>query len=104
MLNYQKLCNRQNQITPSVGDIGNIYDNKVPGHKWLLRCIYEVITCKDDAITGAKLFVGKMKKTVERPTNKLDPAEYFNELTIPAEEESIEYRPRSQAAIPTDIY
>ena len=104
MLNYQKLCNRQNQITPSVGDIGNIYDNKVPGHKWLLRCIYDVITCKDDAITGAKLFVGKMKKTVERPTNKLDPAEYFNELTIPAEEESIEYRPRSQAAIPTDIY
>ena len=104
MLHYQKLCNRQNQITLSVGDIGNIYDNKVPGHKCLFQRIYEVITGKDDTITGAKLFVGKIKKTVERPTNKLHPAEYFNELTIPTEDENIEYRPRRQAAIPTDIY
>ena len=104
LLNYQKPCNRQNQITLSAGDIGNIYDNKVPGHKWLFQRIYEVITGKDDTVTGAKLFVGKMKKTVERPTNKLYPAEYFTELTIPAEDENIEYRPRRQGAIPTDIF
>ena len=94
MLNYQKLCNRQNQITPLVGDIGNIYDKKVPGQKWLLRRIYGVISGKYDTITGAKLFVAKMKRTVERPTNKLYPTKYFNELTIPTEDQHIQYRPK----------
>ena len=99
-------------MTPSVGDIVNIYDDKVPGRKWLLGRIYDIITGKDDTIRGAKLFVGKMKTTVERPTNKLYPSEYFNEFTISTEDENIGYRPRRQAAIladikgnfPTDIY
>ena len=33
--------------------------------------IYDVITGKDGTIRGAKLFVGKTKKTVERLINKL---------------------------------
>ena len=83
LLEYQKLYKRQNKIIPSIGNIVNIYDGKVPGHKWLLGRIYDVIAGKDSAIRDAKLFVGKTKKTVERPINKLYPVEYFNEFTIP---------------------
>ena len=72
-------------------------------HKWLLGSIYEVITGKDGAIRGAKLFVGKKKKTVERPINKLYPVDYFNEFTIPVEDENIRQRPRREAAILADI-
>ena len=89
LLEYQKLYKRQNKIIPSIGDIVNIYDNKVPRHKWLLGHIYDVITGKDGAIRAAKLFVGKTKKTVERPINKLYPVEYFNEFNIPIEDENI---------------
>ena len=103
MLEYQKLYKRQNQIIPSIGDIVNIYDDKVPRCKWLLGRIYDVITGKDGAIKGAKLFAGKTKKTVERPINKLYPVEYFNEFTIPAEDENIRQRPRREAAILADI-
>ena len=83
MLEYQKLYKRQNKIIPSIGDIVNIYDNKVPRHKWLLGHIYDVITGKDGAIRAAKLFVGKTKKTVERPINKLYPVEYLMNSTYP---------------------
>ena len=65
--------------------------------------IYDVIIGKDGAIRGAKLFVGKTKKTVERPINKLDPVEYFNEFTIPVEDENIRQRPRREAVILADI-
>ena len=41
---------------PSIGNIVNIYNDKVPQHKWLLAHIYDVITGKDGAIRGAKLF------------------------------------------------
>ena len=83
LLEYQKLYKQQNKMIPSIDDIVNIHDGKVPRYKWLLERIYDVITGKDGAIRGAKLFVGKTKKTVERPINKLYPVEYFNELTIP---------------------
>ena len=47
----------------------------------------------DDIITGtfrgAKFFV---EKTAEHPTNKIYPVEYFNEFTIPEEEEKIRRR------------
>ena len=49
------------------------------------------------------MFVGKMKKTVERPTNKLYPEEYFNKFIILTEDENIRYRPGTQAAILADI-
>ena len=103
MLQYQRLYKRQNKIIPSIGDIVNIYDDKVPRHKWLLGRIYDVITGKDGAIRDAKLFAGKTKKTVERPINKLYPVEYFNEFTIPIEDENIRQRPRREAAILADI-
>ena len=103
LLEYQKLYKRQNKIIPSIGNIVNIYDDKVPQHKWLLGRIYDVITDKDGAIRGAKLFVGKTKKTLERPINKLYPVEYFNEFTIRAEDENIRQRPRREAAIVADI-
>ena len=90
MLEYQKLYKRKNQIITSISDIVNTYDNKVPQHKWFLGRIYDVDTGKDGAIRGAKLFVGKTTKTVERPVNKLYPVEYFNEFTIPAEDETIQ--------------
>ena len=56
-----------------------------------------------EAIGGAVLFVGKMKKTVERPINKLYTVEYFNEFTIPVENELIRQRPRKEAVILADI-
>ena len=58
-----------------------MYNDKVPRHKWLLGRIYDIITGKDGAVRGAKLFVAKTKKIVERPINKLCPVEYFNEFT-----------------------
>ena len=103
LLEYQKLYKRQNKIIPSIRDIVNIYDDKVPRHKWLLGRICDIITGKDGAIRGAKLFVGKTKKTVERPINKLYPVEYLNEFTIPVEDENIRQRPRREAAILADI-
>ena len=70
LIQYQKLYKRQNQIIPSVGDIVNIYDDKVPQYKWLLELIYDIIIVKDGAIRGAKLFVGKTKKKLnaQKPT------------------------------------
>ena len=56
-LEYQKLYKRQNQVIPSVGDI-----DKESRHKCLLEGIYDVITVKDGAIRGAKLFAGKTEK------------------------------------------
>ena len=107
MLEYQKLCKRQNKIISSIADIVNTYDDKVPRHKWLFGRIYDVITGKDGTIRGAKLFVGKTKKknkkTVERPISKLYPVEYFNEFTISVEDENSRQRPRREAAILADI-
>ena len=103
LLEYQKLYKRQNKIIPSIGDIVNIYDDKVPLHKWLHGRIYDVITGEDGGIRGAKLIVGKTKKTAERPINKLYPVEYFNEFTIPVEDENTGQRPRREAAILADI-
>ena len=80
-----------------------MYDNEVPRHKWLLGRIYELTTGKDGAIRGANLFVGKAKKTVKRPINKLYPVEYFNEFTRPVEDENIRQRPSRDAAILADI-
>ena len=62
LLEYQKLYKRQNQIIPSIGNIVNIYDDKVPRYKWLLGRIYDVIIGKDGTIRGTKLFVRKTKK------------------------------------------
>ena len=98
-----KYYKQQNKIIPSIGDIVNIYDDKVPRHKWLLGRIYDVITGKDGTIRGAKLFVGKTKKTVECPINKLFPVECFNEFNIAVEDENIRQQPRREAAILADI-
>ena len=103
LLECQKLYKRQNKIILSIGDIVNIFDDKVPRHKWLLGRIYDIITGKDGAIRGAKYFVGKTKKTVERPINKLYPVEYFNEFNIPIEDENVRQQPRREAAILSDI-
>ena len=103
LLEYQKLYKRQNKIIPSIRDIVKICNDKVPRHKWLLGRIYDVITGKDGATRGAKLFVGKTKKTVERPINKLYPVEYLNEFAIPVEDENMRQRPRREAAILADI-
>ena len=103
LLKYQKLYKRQNIIIASIGDFVNLYDNKVPQRKWLLGRIYDVITGKDGTTRCAKFFVEKTKKTVERPINKLYPVEYFNEFTIPIEDENIRQRPRREAAILADI-
>ena len=103
LLEYQKLYKRQNKIISSIGDMVNIYDNKVPRHKWLFGRIYDVITGRDGTIRGAKLFVGKTKKTVECPINKLFPVECFNEFNIAVEDENIRQQPRREAAILADI-
>ena len=100
IINYIK---EKIEIMTSVGDITNIYDDKAPRQKWLLGCIYDVITGKDGAVRGAKMFVGKTIKTVEHPLSKLYPVQYFNKFTIPAEDENIPQPPRGEAAILADI-
>ena len=62
LLEYQKLYKQKNQIMPTVGDIVNIHDDKVPQHKWLLRHIYDVITGKDGGNWRGSVVCGKNEK------------------------------------------
>ena len=58
------------------GDIVNIFEDKQPRQKWLLGRIIELISSKDNFVRAAKIYIGKTKRVIERPTNKLYPVEY----------------------------
>ena len=44
LLEYQKNFKWQNWIIPSVDDIVNMYDDKMPWHKWFFGHIFGIIT------------------------------------------------------------
>ena len=73
---FQKAYHKSNNITPQVGDIVNIFKDKQPRQKWLLGRIAELISSKDNFVHPAKMCIGKTKRVIERPVNKLYPVEY----------------------------
>ena len=77
---YQKVYRRANNIKPSIGDIVHIHVDRQPLQKWLLGRITELIKGKDNNVRGAVIFLGKTKRNIERPINKLHPAEFHDEI------------------------
>ena len=73
---FHKLYRKTNSIIPNVGDIVNIYEGKQPRQTWLLGRIISLIKGKDYQVRGAVIFLGKTRKTIERPINKLYPVEF----------------------------
>ena len=73
---FQKAYHKSNNIIPQVGDIANIFEDKQPRQKWLLRRIIELIISKDKFVRAAKIYIGKTKRVIERPIKKLYPVEY----------------------------
>ena len=102
LMEYQKVYRRTNNIKPSIGDIVHIHEDRQPRQKWLLRRITELIKGKDDNVRGAVVFLGRTKRNIERPINKLYPIEFYDEI----ENNNVNrdtLRPRREAAIMTDL-
>ena len=77
---FQKANHKSNNITPQVGDIVNIFEGKQPRQNWLLGRTAELISSKDNLARAAKIYIGKTKRVIERPVNKLYPVEYNDEF------------------------
>lgn len=99
----QKLYKRTNDVKPSVDDIVIVYDANQPRHKWLLGKIIKLIKGKDDIVRGAKVYLGKTKKNIERPINKLFPLELHVDTNKVDIEPSRPTKTRREASIIADI-
>ena len=44
------------------------------------RTYYRIIKGKDNNVQGAVIFIGKTKRNIERPINKLYPTEFHDEI------------------------
>ena len=53
-----------------------IFEEKQPRQHWKLGRIVELIISNDKEVRSAKLFVGKSKRYINRPINRLYPIEY----------------------------
>ena len=100
---YQKVYHRSNNIVPNVGDIVIVYEDRQPRHKWLLGRITKLIKGKDDVIRGAELYMGKTKRTLERPINKLYPVEFQDEFSEPNDVNTNSLCQKRNAAIIADL-
>ena len=78
---YQKVYCRTNNIKPSIGDIVHIHEDRQPQQKWLLGYITELMKRKDN-VWGAVIFLGRTKRNIERPINKLYPIIEFHDDEI----------------------
>ena len=58
----------------------NRVKDKQPRQKWLLGRITELIISKDNFVRVAKIYIGKTRRVIERPINKLYPVEYNDEF------------------------
>ena len=101
---FQKAYHKSNNIIPQVGDIVNIFEDKKPRQKWLLERITELIISKDNFVRAAKIYIGKTKRVIERPLNKLYPVEYNDEFKRKEKSDDNDVdgdikRPRREAAI-----
>ena len=72
--NYKK--NQGN--VPYVDDILIIKEDKLPRQQWRFGRILELIKSRDGNVRAAKIFVGKTKRVIERPINRLYPLECAN--------------------------
>ena len=70
----------------------------------MLGRIIELVSSKDNLVRAAKIYIGKTKRVMERPINKLHPVEYNDEFK--RKENSHDYdvdgdikRPRREGAI-----
>ena len=77
---FQKANHKSKNITPQVGDIVNIFEGKQPRQNWLLGRSAELISSKDNLVRAAKIYIGKTKRVIERPVNKLYPVEHNDEF------------------------
>ena len=99
---YQTVYRRTNNIKLSMGDIVHIHEDRPPRQKWLLGRITELIKGKDNKVRGAVIFLGRTKRNIERPINKLYPIEFHDEI----ENNNVNrdtLRPRREAAIMADL-
>ena len=76
----QKAYHKSNNIVPQVGDTVNIFEDKQPRQKCLLGRIIVLISSKDNFVCAAKICIGKTKRVIERPINKLYPVEHNDKL------------------------
>ena len=100
---FQKAYHKSN-IIPQVGEIVNIFEDKQPRQKWLLGRIIELVSSKDNLVRAAKIYIGKTKRVIERPINKLYPVEYNDEFKRKEKSDDNDddgdiKRPRREAAI-----
>ena len=71
--------NKNNQgNVPNVDDILFIKEDKLPRQQWRIGRILELINSRDGKVRAAKIIVGKTKRVIERPINRLYPLEYAN--------------------------
>ena len=100
---YQKVYRRTNNNEPSIGDIVHICEDKQPRQKWLLLGrITKLIKGEYKNLRGAVIFLGRTKRNIERPTNKLYPIEFHDEI----ENNNVNrgtLRPRREAVIIADL-
>ena len=68
---FQKAYHKTNNIIPQVGGTQyvNIFEDKQPRQKWLLGRIIELVSTKENLVRGAKIYIGKTKRVIERPTD-----------------------------------
>ena len=80
----------------------HIHEDRQPRQKWLLGRITELIKGKDNNVRGAIIFLGKTKRNIERPINKLYPIEFHDEIENNNGNRDT-LRPKREAAIMTDL-
>ena len=79
--NFQRMCRKKNNLIPKENDVVIIYQEKVPRQNWRLGKIISLVPSKDGDIRAAKVLVGKTRRIIERPVNKLYPIEFSVENT-----------------------
>ena len=80
----------------------HIHEDRQPRQKWLLGRITELIKGKDNNVRRAVIFLGRIKKNIERPVNKLYPTEFHDEIeNINVNRGTV--RPRREAGIMADM-
>ena len=84
MRNFQKAYQKKNDLIPKENDVVIIYEDKVPRQNWRLGKIISLIP--------SKVIVGKTRRIIDRPINKLYPIEFSDEnmtKEVPTEKNDI---------------
>ena len=103
---HQRTKKQSSAQTPNTNDIVLVYEEKQPRQQWKVGRILELITSNDGEIRQANVIVGKTKRVINRPINRLYPLEKHldkvneqKELTV----ERVNIKPKRNAAIIGEI-